>query len=388
MANNGLLLGAGVLVVIIIIAAVALLGTAPSTNTTTVPYQSQSFAAPVMITDPAQVPAGTSALVFTYSNVQINVTGPGGPHWVNATGSGSVNLIAIINKTQVMGYANVNGSVQITQVRLLVNSVQITVNNTVYVVPVAYAQLTLPISGNANANAGSGVLIDYAPTVSPAFNGNATAFVRVPSGRAVVTGNINSSTSTNVGGVFQISTSARASLAAVTPTLVISNASFSASGNSTSVSVTVKNNGNQSVTLSNLVLYGAQNVNTTASFNASVGANMAAMVRESIIAGRAVAGLLNANVMALVSVGLNMRAFAMQNFAISSGGSLNLVTNYTASQTTGATVAPGSSVTLTYSGVAQYNSGTFTTTPVSGSQYRILVGSKTGASAYGTVTAT
>ncbi|MDE1873883.1 MAG: hypothetical protein KGI04_02065 [Candidatus Micrarchaeota archaeon] len=389
MANGKLILGAVIVLILVVAGAALLLGTGPSPgSTTTASYNGSTFNEPVMITDPAQVPAGTSALVFTYSNVQLNETGPSGSQWVNATGSGSVNLIAIMNKTQVMGYANVAANTSITQVRMYVNTVQITVNGTVYSVPVAYRQLTLSISGNANAAAGSGVLIDYAPTVSPAFNSNSTAFVRVPSGRAVVTGNVNASASTNVGAVFPITATARASLAVVTPSLVISNATVSTSGNTTSISVTVKNNGNQSVTLSNLVVYGAQNVSTTASLSASMGAGMAAMVSQSILAGRAVAGLVNSNAQALVSVGINVHAFAMQNFAANSSGSLVLVSNYSASQTGGYSLAAGSSVTLSYSGVAQYNSGMFMTTPTSGSEYRMYVGSNAGASAVTNVVAT
>lgn len=399
MANKGLIIGVGVLVLIIIGAAV-LLNRVPSNVSTTVLQTStapsttapsaapRSFSAPIMITDPAQVPAGTSALVFTYSNVQVNSTGPSGSQWINANGSGSVNLIAVLNRSQVMAYANVTENSTLSQVRLLVNSVKITVNGTSYSVPVSNPQLTLTLSGNTTASVGSGILIDYTPTVSPAWNANATVFVRVPSGKAVVTGNINSSTSTNVGFAFPITATAKASLAAVTPNLTITNATLMASGNRTVVSVTVKNNGNQSVTMSNLVLYGTQNVSATAALSVAAGANLTSVINQGIVNGVAPGVLVNLNIPALLAVGLSIKSYAMQNFAAGSGGSLTLVTSLASAQTNGTTISGGSSATFTYNGIALYNSNMFQTTPKEDAQYRMVMGSKSGASASTVVTAT
>ncbi len=401
MKNNGLMIGAGVVVILAIIGAVFLISTSSipvatttvSQATTSAPATAQgysygkSYSAPVMITDPAQVPNGTSALVFTYSNVQLNTTGPSGPQWVNATGTGSVNLINVINKTQVLAYVNISANTTISQVRMLVTSVQITLNGNTTGVPVSKPQLTLTLSGNTKAVAGSGVLIDYTPTVSPAFNGNTTTYVRVPSGKAFITGNINGSASTNVGLVFPITAAAKASLAAVTTNLTITNASVWASGNVTWVSVTVKNNGNQSVTLSNLVLYGQQNVNATAALTAATGSNNTSFIDQSIVHGAPIGRNVHANIAALVTVGVGIKYYAMQNFAAGSGGSLTLVTSLASSNTSGTALAPGATATLTYNATALYNSGMFQTTPKTGSQYRIYVGTKNGMSASTTVTA-
>ncbi|MDE1811053.1 MAG: hypothetical protein KGH66_03360 [Candidatus Micrarchaeota archaeon] len=392
--NNGLVIGAAIVIVVILAAlAVSVLGggkAAPATTavpgTTTVSgtgYSSQKASVPVMITDPAQVPVGTSALVFGYSNVQVNATNATGSTWVNATGTGSVNLIAIQNSAQVMAYANVAANSSISQIKLLVNWVNITVNGTTYPVPVSNPQLTLSITGSTGVGQGSGVLIDYTPTVSPAFSGNSTVFVRVPAGKAVITSGVNSSFSTNVGATAPLWVSAAASIAAQSPNITITAATLAAKGNSTWLSVTVKNSANRSVTLNNIVLYGMQNVSAHSAAGAGVNSSVAAGL-NNLLYGRANAVV---NARALVEVAVNLRTYGMQNFAINSNGTMVQVTSLASAQTSGATIAPGASATLVYNSTASYNSGTFQTTPTVGSQYRIAVSGRAGVSAGTMVTA-
>ncbi|MDE1833626.1 MAG: hypothetical protein KGH58_04375 [Candidatus Micrarchaeota archaeon] len=388
MAKNNLVVAGSIVAVIIIIAlAVAVLGgRAPVNNATTAPttVQQGTYAKasiPVMITDPAQVPAGTSALVFGYSNVQLNVTNATGSAWVNATGSGSVDLIAIQNSAQVMAYANVAANSSVSGLKLLVNWVNITVNGTTYDVPVSNPQLTMSITGGTAAGQAAGVLIDYTPTVSPAFSQNATVFVRVPAGKAVVTGGVNSSFSTSIGATRPLWAEASASIAAVTPRINITSATLEAVGNSTYFSVTIRNNANRSVTLNNIVLYGRQNV--TASPGAGVNSSVA-MGINNLLYGRA-SEVVNAR--ALVEVAVNIRTYGMQNFAINSNGTMVQVTSLASAQTSGITIAPGANATLMYNSTASYNSGTFQTTPTPGSQYRIAVSGRAGVSAGTMVTA-
>jgi len=380
--NKGLV-GSAIVIVIVIVAAAVFLasGSKSSVVTTTIAQGSNqtqhtsTFAAPVMITDPAQVPAGTTALVFTYSNLQVNSTGPSGSQWVNATGSGSVNLIAIMNSTQVMGYANLTSNTSsITQVRMLVNQVNITINGTTYGVPVSNPQLTLSISGNASASKGSGVLIDYAPTVSPYFVANTTVFNRVPAGKAVVTGSISASAATNIGLVSPISASAKVSLAAVSQSLSITSAQLSSSGNTTVLSVTVANNGNQSVSLKNVVVYGSQSVGLSSSAGGVLGLNGTALILHP-----------NSTISAYIK--LNIGSFAMQNFAANANGNLTFVTSLASAQTSGMVLNAGSNATIAYGGMASYNRNTFQTTPTPGAQYRIVVAAASGETASTTVTA-
>lgn len=396
MKNTGIVVGIVIVVVAAIIGVAALGGFSSHPTTTTVPGATTSISSsasmtnvPVMMTDPAQVPAGTSALVFTYTSMQVYETGPSGSSsWVNAAGNGSVNLIAIQNRTQVMGYANVTANSTISQVRLNVTSVKITVNGTTYNVSVSYPTVTVPVSGSAQVSAGSGVLIDYTPTVSAAFSGNSTTFVRVPATKAVIVGNVNSSFATNIGATASLSANASASLAAITPNIQITSSSLAASGSDTTASVTVKNNGNQSVVINTVNVYGQQKVAATASASAGVSAAMASSVNGVLVGGTAGIGafnLLSASAKIFATVGIDLQSYSMQTFSAGSSGSLILVSGSSSVQS-GVTIAPGASATLTYSGTATYNNDTFTTTPKSGSHYTINVVGSSGA--YATTSAT
>lgn len=385
MGNNNKYIAVGaVIVVVVIVAAIALSNNGGGVSvTTTIPQSNvggvsspSTMAMPVMITDPAQVPAGTSALVFAYSNVQLNSTNSAGSAWINATGSGSVNLIAIQNSSQVMGYANISANSSVSQVRLLVNSVYITINGTTYPVPVSNPQLTLSIIGNTGVNATSGVLIDYTPTVSPSFEQNTTTFIRVPAGKAVITGGVNSTFATSVGAVARLSAVSMASIARASQSISITSASLESSGNSTSISVTVQNNANQTVVLNNLIVYGAQNV--SAGPSAAVRANGTIGIGGPIGAGIGA----SANASAVAAVRLNLHTYAMQNFAIGQNGSMALITNSSSAQArSGVAIGAGSSVTINYNSTATYNSRTVKTVPTAGSEYRIVVSGRAGISA-------
>ncbi len=384
MSKAPLTIGAVVVIGIIIIAAVFVLTSqphpTPTTTVTIAPSSSGNVRTPVMITDPAQVASGTTALVFTYSNVQVNDTTISGSTWVNANGSGSVNLIAIQNMTQVIGYASVPANSTISAFRLNITSVMITVNGTTYQVPVSSNMVTIPVSGSQKVVAGSGVLLDYTPTVSPAFSNNATVFVRVPAAKAAIVSGINSTLAADIGATVPISAGALAVIAAVTPTVNITSASLSAQGNSTLLTLVVKNNGNQSTVINTVNVFGAQRVRAVASVRAGVNASLATNVNAALsggLIGKSRVQLeLGAN--ALVGVGHAIGSYGMQTFSVSPSGSLVFVSSLSDVQS-GITLAPGASATLVYNSTAMYNNGTFTTLPVAGAAYRITVVGSTGA---------
>ena len=81
---------AAVLVAIVVIAVV--LYANPLSSVT--PSQTSAAASfVVMLTDPPTVPAGTTVLNLTYSNVTLHVTYPNGTAvWLSVNASGTVNL--------------------------------------------------------------------------------------------------------------------------------------------------------------------------------------------------------------------------------------------------------------------------------------------------------
>ncbi|MGI0135120.1 MAG: hypothetical protein ACREBW_09210, partial [Candidatus Micrarchaeaceae archaeon] len=130
MVNKALIAGA-IVVVIVIISGVVIF-TSYSGPSYTKSSQSGSLSAPILLTDPAQVPSGTSALVVTYTSLMVHSSGGQGSGWVNATGSGSVNLLAVLNSSKVIGYANVSANSSINLIRLNISSAKITINGTAY----------------------------------------------------------------------------------------------------------------------------------------------------------------------------------------------------------------------------------------------------------------
>jgi hypothetical protein len=193
MANSGILV-VGVIVVVLIVvgAAFVLMGgnksssvsstisyTNTTTYTSTVTSSSQEQT-PVVMTDPPQVPAGTSALVMSYSNVMVHSHNATASSWTMAQGSGSVDLVALNNltKAQVMATASTTANTSVDKVSYTLTSAQITVNGTTYNVAMpSNSTVTARTSGSTNVNSSSTVIINIAPTVTASKNTTTNAIV-------------------------------------------------------------------------------------------------------------------------------------------------------------------------------------------------------------------
>ncbi|MDE1870913.1 MAG: DUF4382 domain-containing protein [Candidatus Micrarchaeota archaeon] len=401
MANNsGIIIG--IVAIIVIIGAIAVFGlsyksgahastsaytTIQNTNTTTVPAASRSgnYSVPVMMTDPPQVPAGAQALVVTYSSVMAHTSGGQNSGWVNVAGSGSVNLLAVVNSSQVIGNANISANSTINLIRFEITSANITVNGTTYNVTLPNSNLTIAVTGKTKVNSSTGVLVDFAPVVHAVYNDNSTAFVMAPAAKATVVTNV--SAGIGVGARIGLSASSMADIEDAAPNITITNATITVNGNMTTVSVTVKDNSNSSVVLNNIFIRGQQNATVTQS------ANINASVMESIN------GELNGNSMmmnessgmhadALGTLGLNIEHFDSLGFVVMSNGTLEVPTGVESLRSSGYTLAAGSSATLSFNGVVSYNSGEIQSTPETGSQQQITVIGNEGARASTAATVT
>lgn len=206
-----------------------------------------------LITDPPHVPAGTQALNVTYSSLQAYVVVPNNSSasgWINGTGSGVLDLMTLINATQTIGAANIPANAVISEVRFAITSAAITINGTTYNAIVPSGNLTATVTGRAASN--TSILLDLSPTVVSIFTNDSAAFVLVPSVKAVLVGNeslkpIGEKSSLDQNENNHLST---------TPGISITNAVLSVSGNTTTLSVTVKNNANQSVVIKHVTLFG------------------------------------------------------------------------------------------------------------------------------------
>ncbi len=389
----------GIVVVLIVIGAILLLSNqfsvppAQGVHTTQGQASGQTTAgsagtvtAPVMFTDPAHVPAGTDALVVDYSSVSVHSSGSAGSGWVAASGSGSVNLLAVVNVSQVIGKANVSANSTINLVRLNVTSATITVNGTSYAVTLPNNNVTIAVTGQTKIGQSTGVLVDFAPTVTAVFNQNTTTFVMAPAARATVVANASAAAQANVGENVALSANAKAELSVATPNITISSASVEVNGTNTKVSVTVSDNSNSSVVLNSVVVRGNESVvaSPSAGFNLSIGNGLTGGVGL----GQTAKGSANAQYKALAAIGLNIVAFNTLGFVATSGGSLSVPNSAADIMTSGYVLAPGTSATLTFSGTVAYNSGTLYATPKAGSAYEVSVISQDGAEASTAVTAT
>ncbi len=237
--------------------------------TTNTSYTSGSSNLFVALTDPPSVPANTTALTMEYSDVQVHEIGSGNSGFVNTGASGSINLLSVVNLTKTIAAANVSANSSINLVRFTIASVMITVDGKQYNVTVPNNVLTVNVRNNAtiSANSTRAVLVDMNPSVLEIYSGNQTIFLMVPSAKAVLISNASGNgIALRVGGNESLKRNVRNELNLERGNISISSASLSNGNNETSFSVTVKDNGNSSVVIKNILLYGYMK----ADFNATI----------------------------------------------------------------------------------------------------------------------
>lgn len=208
------------------------------------------------LTDPPQVPAGTTALMIAYSSVQAHVIGHNSSGWVNASGSGTLDLMQLINVSQVIGTAAVPNSSTVNMLRFKINSASIAINGTTYNVTVPSGMITAGVSGAVNGT--TQAIIDFTPTVVAIYTNNSTVFVMVPSVRAVIVP--GKPHSVVIGAKASLNESARAELEHVQPNMSITSTSLSMANNQTSFSVTLHNAANVPVQIKHISLFGNMSV--------------------------------------------------------------------------------------------------------------------------------
>ncbi len=245
-------------IVVVLALAVVLLSSkpAPIHSATT-----QSYAS-MQLTDPPQVPNGTTALTVWYSSLAVHTTGGG---WIQSNTTGSVNLMTLINTSQVLANINVSTGATIDMARFYVSKSQITINGTTYNVTVPSGQITTQLATPSTVNGVTSVLVQLSPIVVTIYTNTTPTFVLVPSVKAVAIGNTSSTMPPSVGARASLSAHERGDLEATTPNITITNVSIAKVNGSTDISVTVKDNSNTTATLRHLSVRGAENVSINAS---------------------------------------------------------------------------------------------------------------------------
>lgn len=253
-------IAAGIVFIVVIIALGAVLLTGQKTQSTTTGGAGTSYAS-VLLTDPPQVPAGTSALVAGYSSIAVHSPSSG---WISSNESGSVDLLTLTNTTQVLANLNLSTNTTIDMVRFAVSNATITVNGTTYNVTVPSGQITASLTPS-KVNGTTTVLVQLSPTIVTILTNTTPVFVLVPSVRAAAIGNSSLKTPPSVGAKAKLQSREKAELEAVAPNMTITNASLVQANGTVHMSVTVKDNSNASVTLQHIAVRGKENISVNMS---------------------------------------------------------------------------------------------------------------------------
>jgi hypothetical protein len=265
--------GSAAVLTAIVIIAVSLFANPTMLPKTTVPnptVASASFA--VMLTDPPTVPAGTTVLNLTYSNVLLHVTYPNGTAvWLPMNASGTVNLFSLINMSQTLASTKIPVNSTVDKLQFTIADVKAVVSGTKYNVTVLADTLVINVANSRVNQTLSGVLLDFRPTLVQiqATDANETLvnyYVLVPSATATIINGL-STDHLRVGTIIRIGENNRMKLVHVVEefqrNVTIVSASLSVKGNATTLSVTLKNQGDMAFRVFGLTLNGEFNASRT-----------------------------------------------------------------------------------------------------------------------------
>jgi hypothetical protein len=259
---------AAVLVAIVIIAVVLYANPLPFT-----PDQTSAAASfLVMLTDPPTVPAGTTILDLTYANVSLHVAYPNGTAiWLPVNASGTVNLFSLVNMSQTIASTTIPSGSAVDKIQFTIADVDAVVSGVMYNVTALSDTLVVSVKNSQVNQTLSGVLIDFNPTLVQiqATDANGTLvyyYVLVPSATAMIIGDL-SREQIKVGTIVELGQNNRVKLVHVveefSKNVTIVSASLSVNGNATTLSVTIRNDGNFTFRVFGLTLHGEFNATRT-----------------------------------------------------------------------------------------------------------------------------
>jgi hypothetical protein len=228
------------------------------------PVAAQSTFA-VMLTDPPIVPAGTTQLNLTYSNLAIHVIlEDNSSQWMPLNAAGTVNLFSLINVSQTIATTTVPFNSTVDKVQFSISGVKAEVNKQTYDVTTLSDTFVVNVV-NARVNQTiSGVLIDFNPTLvqiqaNDVNDATVYYYVLVPSANAVIINGVNKD-HIKVGTIVKLGEDNRIRLVKVqqefNKKVTTVSATLSVVDNTTSLKVTLRNDGNVAFKIFGLTLQG------------------------------------------------------------------------------------------------------------------------------------
>ncbi|MCW1292530.1 MAG: hypothetical protein OH340_01565 [Candidatus Parvarchaeota archaeon] len=204
-------------------------------------YPSSYSSYPLAITDPLQVPPNTSSVILYYSGINLETSKGNFTYSV----SGSLNLINLVNLTQIITNLSLPANLTIKNVILNLTKATITINQVTYPIEIP-PSVNFPVNQALSKN--GSIVLDILPSVTPLYGSNSTIYVLIPSGVGVI---LNSKISNGI-----LPTSVKDRIEELRGNISVVNSTLKVSGNATSFILYVKNNGNVSVNLFHVLLKG------------------------------------------------------------------------------------------------------------------------------------
>jgi hypothetical protein len=255
-----------------VLAAVAIISIALIANPTMLPQTASAASFTVMLTDPPNVPDGTTLLDLNYSDVSLHVTYPNGTiEWLPVGSSGKVNLLSLINMTETIASTTIPIDSTIDKIQFTINDIETAVKGKLYNVTALSNTLIVKVANGHVNKTLSGVLIDFNPTLVQIKASDANGvlvhyYVLVPSATATVIGDLNKEQA-RVGTIVHLDDDDIGELQKIhqesSNNIKVVSSSLSVSGNVTSLSVTLKNEGASAARVYGLTLNGNFNSTST-----------------------------------------------------------------------------------------------------------------------------
>lgn len=245
----------------IIIILIALVANPPMLQTPT--YTNTNFV--IMLTDPPDVPAGTTTLSLTYSDIKIHITYPNKTaEWLVANVSGNINLLSLINMTQTLTNITIPTSSTIDKIQFTMTDIEAVINEITHNVTALSNTLTIEIANGYVNQTLSGVLIDFTPILveiesTDDYGALINYYVLVPSATAVIIEDIVES-QLKAGTILKLKESHKTQLANAEEefkkNVNIISTSLAVNDDTTTLTVTLKNEGTNDFRIVGATLHG------------------------------------------------------------------------------------------------------------------------------------
>lgn len=216
----------------------------------------------IRLTDPPVVPRGTSSLSLTYSSIGLLVGEPaGGGQQTTKTvtvtpsgGSATLDLLKLQNVSQTIASASLPSGSTIYAFSFAVTGISIDVNGTKSAVTLAAGGSVLTVTlAKPSALEGTDIaLLQLNPVIVLTPGG----YQMIPSAVGIIRGGSEADQNEEVGSQQQLSVEDKDQLEHAQGNLTATLSALSVSGNSTTITVQVKNTGNSSVILNAIGVHG------------------------------------------------------------------------------------------------------------------------------------